>query len=327
MVIRKGNNMKKTVITITIVFILSINSYILYAGMAPPGYSLWASGDFDLPNDINNIKNASELKPYLNGDDTYRQTAAIRKLGEIEGVKAVDTLKNYLKRDSSGIGFDALPSLTKLEAIRTLGRIGSEQAKTILLDFLKLYLKKGPILPDKYKDDKRYYDYDRNFTYAVPELLKALYKWSSENDVYDYAKSIAESNDVKKYYGGPDGIGQRAWEIYIKGELLKKGIVEEKISITYLLDNFENVVPLSGNLSVLSSLKGTAIKTIIMRQSDSALSLALSEYRERLINESPSSSQYTTLNKRVSYINRITEEKKEAKAKLEAYKKQIAERR
>jgi len=313
--------MKKTVITITIVFILTLNSYIVYAGMTPPGYSLWASGDFDMPADINNIKNASELKPYLNGRDDFRQAAAIRKLGEIEGAKAVDTLKNYLKRDSTVMGYDALVSLTKLEAVRTLGRIGSEQAKTLLLDTLKLYLEKGPILPDKYKDDKRYFQDDRDFTYIVPELLKALYKWSSDNQVYEYIKN---SNQSKNYI--------EAWEIYLNGEIIRKGVDNERDSTLYWLE-LENDLANKGKAYSEKNgiVKMNAVREILnQRISENVMNSLIEEFKKEQEKEPRDKGltvRYLELRDKIDNLEYYIKSKKEAQAKLEAYKKQIAERR
>jgi hypothetical protein len=320
-------NMKKIIISITLVVVFALP--LAKAGMYPAGYSLWVSGDFDMPDAIKKVTTASGLKPFMQEKDSFSHVAAIRRLGEIEGAKAIETLKSYLVKGNTTLEYSYVP-IEKLEVIRTLGRIGTEQAKMILLDTLKIYWEKGPVLANDFKDNKGYYRDDKDFSNMVPELLKALYRWSSDNDIYVYAKTIAESNDVKNYYGGIDGIGQRAWEISIKGEMLRKNITAEKDSAKFLLGYIVDIGPFlddANGTGEFKALKVASAKAILERLSESTLNSLVSEFeaQQKVELSENKMGQYNRLRKQIGNLNTVIKNKKEKQEKLEAYKKQVAE--
>jgi hypothetical protein len=321
--------MKKIVISITMVYILLSMVSIINAGMVRTGYSLYISGGFDMPADIQKITTASGLKPYLDNDDSFIQAAAIRRLGEIEGDKAVDTLKGYLVKKETSLEINVI-QVQKLEAVRTVGRIGSELAKTTLLDALRNYWEKGPVLADRFKDNKGYYRDDEDFSNMVPELLKALYRWSLDDKVYEYAKTIAESKDVKNYYGGIDGIGQRAWEVCLNNQMSKKKITAEKDSAKFLLDYIIDIGPFlddANGTGEFKALKVASAKAILESLSESTLNSLVSEFeaQQKVELRENKMGQYNRLRKQIGNLNTVIKNKKEKKEKLEAYKKQIAE--
>jgi hypothetical protein len=329
MVIRKGNNMKKTTISITAILILFWITANLSAGMFPPGYFLWVQGEFEIPDEIQKVTNVSDLKPFLDSKDTLTYSAAIRRLGEIEGPKAIGNLKGYLVKGTTSLEVGFIP-VKKLEAIRTLGRIGTEQAKDVLLDTLKLYWEKGPILWESRNGNKGYYDSDdKDFTYTVPELLKVLYKWSSDNQVYEYVKTIAESNDVEKYYGT---IGIKAWEIFLNGEMIRKGIINDREATIYWLD-FENDIAKYGKYASVEKgvLKMNAVREILNdRISENIMNSLIAELKreqEKEPRDKGLTVRYLELRDKIDNLESYIKSKKEAQAKLEAYKKQLAERR
>jgi hypothetical protein len=222
-------------------------------------------------------------------------------------------------------GLESVP-LVKLEIIRTLGRMDTEQAKSVLLSFLKRYWEKGPILPEKRKGDKRFHEMDRDFSYIVPELLSVLYKWNSDNNVFRMAKKIAMSDDVKNYYRG--NIGIRAWKICIKGETTRKGIVEEKDSVQYLLNYIEDIGPLHIDPMGLGPLKARAANAILEKQGEDALSSLVSEFENQFKNEPRDSNGFLTekhniLRWKIRMLNNILKDKKEQelnKAKIQENK-------
>jgi hypothetical protein len=289
----------------------------VHTRLSPTEYTLLINGDFEILDNIKNIKNASELKPFLDSEDTLTYSSAIRRLGEIQGPKAINTLKGYLTKGTTSFEVAFKPA-KKLEAIRTLGRIGTERAKSILLDNLKLYWEKGPTLWESRNGNKVYYDSDdKDFTYTVPELLKALYKWSSDNDVYKLAQTIAESDDVEKYYGT---IGIKAWEIYIKGEMLKKGISKDKDEIISLLE-LQSVEK--------NSQKYMAIRAIMNEKiSETAMTSVIDEYKKEQDKEPRDNGltkHYLELRNKIESLQAYLKNRQEAQAKLEAYKNQVGE--
>jgi len=313
----------KTTIALLILSLLIINVYA--GGMYRPGFFKWLKGDFEIPDVIKKVTSLSELQPFLTSEDSFVKVAAIRRLGEIEGAKAVGILSGYFTKETPLSDVGAHP-LVKLEVVRTLGRIDTEQAKSALLGLLKRYWERGPVLPEKIKGDKGYFRMDRDFSYIVPELLGALYKWNSNDDVFGMAKTIALSDDVKNYYRG--NIGNRTWEICIKGEMTRKGIVEEKDSAKYLLDYIEDIDPLHIDPMGLGPLKATAASAILDKHSEATLSSLVSEFEDQFEKEPRDSNgslteQHNILRQKIRILENILREKKEKREKTnEKAKKQ-----
>jgi hypothetical protein len=300
----------------------------VHARMSSTEYTLLINGDFEIPDGTKIIKKREELKPLLDSTDTLTYSAAIRRLGEIEGPKAINTLKGYLSKETTPFDVASI-SVKKLEAIRTLGRIGTEQAKTILLDQLKLYWEKGPIQSEISNIHISYAPDNKDFTYTVSELLKAIYKWSSDDKVYEYAKKVAESTDVNNFYSTSDGISQRAWAISLKGEMLRKGIVKEKDSAMYLMDYTQNII--NSGIDLSGTVKVMAAADILERFSNETLSSVVSDYEGQLKKEpdgprnNPITERQHNLISKISRLKSLMKNMNEKKAKLDAYKHQFHE--
>jgi len=290
----------------------------VYAGgMHRPGFFKWLRGDFEIPDEIKKVTSLLELQTFLESKDSFIKVAAIRRLGEIEGAKAVGILSGYFTKEIPLSDVGTYP-LIKLEVVRTLGRIDTEQSRTVLLELLKRYWEKGPILPKKRKGEKRYFRMDQHFSYIVPELLSVLYKWSLDEAVFKMAKSIALSDDVKNYYKGH--IGHGAWKICIKGEMKRKGIVKEKDSAKYLLDYIEDIIKKGKPPSELDLLKENAAGAILKRQSEAVLSSLVSEFEDQYTKVPRASNgslteRHNTLRRKTKILKNILREKKEKQEK------------
>jgi hypothetical protein len=312
--------MKKTIITITIIVSCFLSNAQVCKSMVGPGASLWSSGQFEMPDKIKNAKNLSELQTFL--DDVTsdnNRTAAVRRLGEIEGDKAIDLLVKKFAQES--IYYNV-----KFEIARTLCRIGTNKAKSALMDLLRDYWAKMPGLRVTVNGKVGVYvERDNEFRSVVPVILEALYKWSSDNQVYELAKTIAESNDVKIYYGSDIGI--QAWEIYLNGDMLKKGIVKERDSTIYWLD-LENDLAKKGKAYSEENgiLKMNAVRKILSEKiSETSMNSLINEFtkeQEKEPKDNGLTARYLELRDNLQYY---LKSKKEAKEKLDAYKKQVAE--
>ncbi len=306
--------MKSSIIIITTLLGLNFLTKDIYGGgMYAPRYFSQLRGDFEIPDEIKKVTSLSELQPFLESKDGLTKMAAIRRLGEIEGSRAIGKLSEYCT-----LATIPLPSSRKLEAIRTLGRIDSEKAKSVVLDLLKQYWKRGPLLPEKAKGDKKFFEMDEDFTYTVPELLKALYKWSSDEDVFEMAKTISLSEDVKKYYHGE--IGHSSWEINLKGEMLRKGIIEEKDTIKYLLDRVEDIIK-KDSIPVELGLRKEVALDMLRKISEASLSSVRNEFNEQFAKESSNpdgslTESQKTLRNKINNLEYAIREIKEIQEKL-----------
>jgi hypothetical protein len=314
--------MKKT-IKITIIVSCFLSNAQVCKCMVAPGSSLWSSGQFEMPDKIKNAKTLSELKPFL--DDVTsdnNRTASVRRLGEIEGDKAIDLLVKKFAQES--IYYNV-----KFEIARTLGRIGTDKAKSALMDLLKDYWAKMPGLRVTVNGKVGVYvERDNEFRSVVPVILESLYKWSSDNDVYEFAKTMAESNDVKIHYGSDIGIP--AWEIYLNGDMLKKGIVKERDSTIYWLD-LENDLAKKGKAYSEENgiLKMNAVRKILSeRINETVMKSLITEFtkeQEKEPKDTGLTAHYLELRDKIDNLQYYLKSKKEAKEKLDAYKKQVAE--
>jgi len=302
--------MKKIFVSGAFMFLLSLVVTNIYAGMFPKGYFRWVKGEFEIPREIKKVTKVSELQPFLDNKRGFTRMAAVRRLGEIEGPRAIDLLVKRFAREPIYQGIEGFP-LVKFEIIRTLGRIGTEKAKFTLLGLLKDYWKRVPR-----PNEKKGVVPDRDSETVTPVILETLYKWSGEKDVFEAVEIIALSEDVKNFYMGRNSIGQRAWEVYLKGEMIRQGIVEEKDSAVYLLDFIKDIGDLSIDPMGLGPLKVAAACAILERHSEAILSSLVREFEDQFKKEPRTPEGFFTerhdiLRRKIGTIKRILKEKKE----------------
>lgn len=235
-----------------------------------------ARGEFEVPTEIKNQTKVDGLKPFLDSKSEFTRMAAVRRLGEIEGPNSIGTLLEVFRTEPAASGMHDIP-IVKLEIVRALGRIGTDQTKSVLLAMLKNFWEKGPVLPQENNtkgynfNDKRYYYIDRDFSTVVPLLLETLDRWNGKEDVFKQIEAIALSEDVQKFYTQRNGIGQKAWEVYLKGTMTRKGIVKEEDFAMYLLNFMDDIAEPVG-YRTLNSVKKKAARAVFEKQTEKALS-------------------------------------------------------
>lgn len=291
-------------ITVCLLSLISTPAYAL----VNRDYIQWSKGKFEIPAEIKKVTNASELQPFLDSNCEFTRMAAVRRLGEIEGPEAIGPLCEVFNKEPSPKGLHSVP-LVKLEVIRTLGTIGIEQAKSALLGILKDYWQRGSNIKDNNSSRVDHKD----FATVVPLSLETLYSWSHNNDVFQAVEGIAFSDDVKEFYTYPNDVGQRAWEVYLKGTMIRQGIVEEKDSAIYLLNFIEDIVkPIS--YRTLKSVKKRAANAILKKHSDSNLSALITQFKDQFKNEPRDPKGFFTehhniLRRKIGTIKKILKEK------------------
>jgi hypothetical protein len=267
----------------------------------------WSQGEFEIPAEIQQIIDANELQPFLNSRSTLLRISAIRRLGEIEGPNAIGTLLDIFEKEPPIRGIDRVV-IVRSEIVRTLGRMDSDTAKTALLDILERFWKAGPQVPE---ERKGYWYEDVDFTALVPESLKYLYKWSNDEKVYETAKTIALSEDVKKYV---HRIGHAAWKVYLKGEMAKKRITERE-SVMYLLRFYEDIIKKGVASESLEASKIKAASEVLMDCNEVVLTNMYEElenaYKSAIIKNDPNANR---IGQDARYIENILKAKEAKKA-------------
>lgn len=308
---RKDKTMNKIFISITIICSLSLMATFAYAKVSQE-YLRWADGDFNMPSEIKDINNISELQPFLNNKDEFIRMAAVRRLGEVENDKTINLLQEIFAKEPNTGGLDDFP-LVKLEVIRTLRRIDGENAKSTLLNLLENFWTRGPNV-----EDKKYFYYDRDFEPVVSLTLEELCIWSNDDSVYQTAQNIAFSEDVNKLYS--HRIGKNAWILYLKGDMPRKGIKSDRESAKYLLDLINDIEEEGITSSEFGPVKREAAKAIFEQHSKEVLTSLQRKLEEDIAkipynepNGSMSKHHYR-LRSQISYIEKVLREKEAQKA-------------
>jgi hypothetical protein len=260
--------MNKTVtIIICVLVLVATPTY----GRKGAEYIRWSHGDFEIPVEIKDANSVSKLQHFLYGKNEFKRMAAVRRLGEIEGSRAVGLLREVSANEPPIRGVLDRSPLVRLEVVRTLGRIGGEEAKTVLLEMLEEFWHAGPQVSDT---GKQYWYYDVDFANLVPASLEQLYAWSNDKKVYDAAMTIASSEDIKKY---GSRISQALWKVYLKGEIAQKRL-SEKESVIHLLRFYEDVKKYGVASGSLEESKMKAVSDVLLDSNDVVLTGLAKEF-------------------------------------------------
>ena len=305
--------MKTSIINKVSVFLLLLVIILIvipvYAKMSKE-YMQWAKGEYEIPLEIMNVSDLNGLNPYLNSDNEFTRMAAARRLGEVGGRESIPLLLEHFTKELMPTGLHDLP-LVKLEIVRVLKRIGGEEGKSILLNILNDYWKAGPKV-----QDKKSYALDRDYAPIVNELLKSLYEWSNDENVFQTVKNIALNEDTRTYYAHPNSIGSYAWRIYLKGQAIRSQIEGETDFAEYLLNFMEEVAANEIAYGTLESIQIEAARSIFAEErSDSTMFFLINKFEgelqrtNRLKPDGSINEHHTRLVGRLGYINKLQAEK------------------
>ena len=300
--------MKKIFTTVTVVCLLSLMTILGHA-KAGQEYIRWANGEFDVPSEIKEANSISELQPFLSGKDEFKRMTAVRRLGEVEGIKSVSLLREIFTKEPNTMGIDDFP-LVKLEVIRTLEQVGGEDAKSTLLSLLESNWERGPQV-----EDKKNFRLDRDFEPVVSLLLETPYNWKDNNDVFQTAQNIALSEDLRSYYAD-SRIATNAWKLYLKGHIPRQGVKSEKDSAKYLLNFIEDLRKEGTAYGTLGAAKKRAALCLFEKHSKEVLSSLQKELEEEFtkVPSEPNDffkERHNRLRAQISYIEKVLREKAE----------------
>lgn len=266
--------MRKILISGTIICLLSLSATHIHARLSKE-YLSWMKGEFEIPEEIKKARNVSELQPFLESIREFTRMAAIRRLGQIEGPKAIGPLREVFSKEPSPRGLHRVP-LVKLEILRTLGRIGTEEAKSAVLNIVVTYLKRGPRCDcTKCKGKALYPQHDRDYQSVTPAALKTLQKWRHDKEILGLSKQIALDERLRS-----TPVRVSAWELHLMTNMAKEKIATEKESAEYLVNFLAQtgiepetyVVKDRVGVRTLKSIKTEAVGSILKGYGQQALS-------------------------------------------------------
>ncbi len=265
--------MKKTLISCMIVCLLFLTTN-LYARLTKE-YLLWVKGEFEIPHEIKKATNVSELKPFLDNKYEFTRMAAVRRLGEIGGSKTIELLVERVEKETAPLGMHHVP-LVKLEVIRTLGRIGTDQAKSLLLNIANSYWKRGPQCKcKKCKEKGLYPQHDGDYSSVFPAVLKALEVWKEDKSVFSISIQVALDENIRS-----TPVLVSAWELYLITKMAREGITTDEQAVDYLVSFLvetgiqpETYIVKDGvGVRTIKSIKVEAVGSILKGYGESALS-------------------------------------------------------
>ncbi|MBN1507184.1 MAG: hypothetical protein JW955_10085 [Sedimentisphaerales bacterium] len=254
--------MRETAIVVGIVVVSTLGSAYARVGAE---YLRWASGEFEMPPAIREAKDRNQLESFFQSSSEFLRMAAVRRLGEVEGPKAAELLRELARKERSPKGPDYVP-LVKLEVIRVLNTMQANEAESALIGLFNDYWARRTAV----QRDRAFRLYD--FHPVASVLLDALERRSNSKVVFGTLEGPALSRDVADRGSLPDWFRQRVWEVYLRSQMIHSGALAEADQVEGLLDQL-NLVDRQwpfGYLS-LNHIKALAARRAIERYDDNVL--------------------------------------------------------
>ena len=146
----------------------------------------------------------------------------------------------------------------------------------------------------------------------MPLLLETLDRWSWEEYVFKTVEAVALSEDVEKFYTKSYGIGQRVWDVYLNGKIIREGVGEDEQAAIYLLEFMEKLRKQS-SYGKLEYIKSKAAFAVLQKYDKTVLSSLVEKFEKELgKNEQalePDSERNYHIRCIISYIGAALQEK------------------
>lgn len=182
----------------------------------------------EIPSEIKNLTTLDQIEPYLYSPLEEEKRGAIRRLGQIGGQEAIESLIKVFEDQPYKADFEVHP-VVKLEIVNALYENGSGTAKMALLDILNTYLTRGPQVSEWWP--KRYSWRDGDYISVTGSVLRSLVKWKDDDEVWNTCKSIALDESIDDYF-----VRAASYEIYLGGLMVREGVVSLENSVRYLTE-------------------------------------------------------------------------------------------
>ena len=250
---------QKAIVCLTICIVSSV-----YARVGQE-YLNWVQGKFEIPTEIQQVQTSAELQFYLESRNEFVRMATVRRLSQIDSPSTAAQLVDIARKEHSPKGPDYVP-LVKLEVIRILDRIQGIEAEVALIDLFGDYWARRANI----QRDNIYRLYD--FYPVASSLLDSIERKSSNRSVFSVLEEAALSPDVAEKNMFSEGFRQKIWEVYLRAQVVRSGLVAEADQVEDLLNQL-TLVERNWPFDYLSleHIKAMAVRSAVSRYDDSVL--------------------------------------------------------
>ncbi len=281
---------------------------------ARPSSSLlkWArTGYLEMQPEIIAAKNASDLSEFIVSKNPFIRASAVRRLGELGGVDSIPQLIQIFHKEEPVKNSEMLP-IVKMEIVQTLGRIKSDEPAKVFSSLLKEHWYRRP---GKSNGDKLLLTWMSEDCPVIHYLLVQSYFHVTNESVFKIVEEIALSEGLSEMFARfRGGIGDLAWKAYLRGQMIRDNVTEQKGQIQYLIKFREESIKRKLQHTPLMSIKIRAAESVIKMYDLSVLKDAENELREEMKDKAQDQklrSEYNTLRRNAAYLSRLVKERVE----------------
>ncbi len=215
----------------------------------------------DIQQQIEQARTPAQIAPLLEHRSDAVQVAAVRRLKQMGSDEVTELLVARFWKEEPHSGARLVPQgmrqIVKNEIIEALGEIGTERAKSAVLDILQRYVDRGPsIFPHIY--------YDAEYTGVVMEAIRAFSRWLSDPKVYGIIRNIGLHGSERKFGWG---MRQEAYKGLLAEEMRRQNVSTLPARVGFLLERMTGAgaghkhdwVEGKSGLKTLEALKNGAI--------------------------------------------------------------------
>lgn len=175
--------------------------------------------------DFSTAKTAAEVSPFLDDLDPLVRLAAARRLGQFRDASAVPALRRRLEHEPGALVMGT--GGPKPAMIVALGKIGGAEAEAAIVDTLRRYLRKGPVVADHIYRDGDYYG-------VVRACIIVLRNWPQDEHVVALLQTLT---DEQNWRGRLDSVLQEAAaSSLLAGEMQRTGALTRQAQVRFLLE-------------------------------------------------------------------------------------------
>ena len=175
---------------------------------------------------IRSAKSVHALAPFIAAADILIRREAVLRLGEIGGPEAVKALGEIFQDEPRSGGTD-IDAGVRAAVVKTLGKLGTPDARAALLNGLQGWMRAGPQASGDYA-----HIYDQQYFAVAVAAIKALEPYDDQ-EIQALVRSIADDSSL--FYA----LREAAWRTSLLQEMTRKGLKEPGERAAFLLSQIE----------------------------------------------------------------------------------------